>query len=204
MVPAIYRLRCSSCLNAPQASGGVAAYVAMDGRKDGAVLPNGFMALQLDSDELVCVPHPAEMETLKQHGFTMSQAERQGRLFRVLFKICLGCGTLHEERQKMSGTRGCIVGMVLGPLSIPCFKFIAGWDWLPSILGGWFLLSIPQLATELFAKLRWRKLNARHAVRSCTRCGKTKFTTLADANRKQIMCGHCQKPTMKCEWAGVS
>lgn len=50
------------------------------------------LALQLDDGSLVCLRHPAEGYDCEQHGLTLVQASKRGRLFREKWFVCRHCG----------------------------------------------------------------------------------------------------------------
>lgn len=86
------------------------------------VLPEGYLAIKLDSGEFKPLPHPAETSTLKSLGYNWNSAARQGRLYRVTFKICKKCGTFHEECQHHNGMAGCLLALIAFPAAVVAAK----------------------------------------------------------------------------------
>ena len=59
---------------------------------------DGWLAVRLDSGELEVLPHPAEAERLKSLGYTLEEAEKQGRLEHYLEVLCDNCGIVSDIR----------------------------------------------------------------------------------------------------------
>ncbi len=65
----IYRICCTSCSQSPQSlREEVAGYVAMDDRRDGVVLPDGYLEFRRTDQEPVMLAHPIEESILEEHG----------------------------------------------------------------------------------------------------------------------------------------
>jgi hypothetical protein len=69
----------------------VAGYVSMDGRENGVILPDSYIAFRRDDGTIVPLPHPVENSTLEQNGGEWRSAARNGRILHVEFLICLSC-----------------------------------------------------------------------------------------------------------------
>src|SRR3954451_23845464 len=107
-MPIVYRIQCNACGRTPETIGGVAGYVTTDGRKNGVILPDTYLSVLLDSGESVPLPHPLEGTILSEQGFTWRRATKEGRLFRVRFKVCKRCGAFSEERRRDYPRAVCI------------------------------------------------------------------------------------------------
>jgi len=176
----------------------------MDGRDGGVVLPVGYVAVQLSNGELACLPHPVEESTLREHGLTWRQASRQGRLFRVEFKICERCGTLHEERRIYDGQAGCLPGVIGGFATIPLIHFGAQVSWIGSMFGGYFTVLAIWLFVSLCLHLKWRRRNKATRIRRCNQCAAKELSTIQKVAGKAIMCPFCHTKQMRYELAGIS
>ncbi len=203
-MPTVYRAQCESCKGAPEPNGSVAGFVSIDGRNDGVVLPDSYLAVQLSDGELACLPHPIEESTLKQHGLTWRQVSKEGRLFRVEFKICKKCGTLHEERQVHDGRAGCLPAL-FGCVAIALLlRFLAHASWPSSLFGGYLGLFAVWLAASLLVRIRWRKRNVEARLKLCIRCQGKEFITIAKTAGRPTMCPLCGKHSMSYNRAGIS
>jgi DNA-directed RNA polymerase subunit RPC12/RpoP len=203
-MPTVYRVCCDSCERAPEVHGGVAAYVAMDGQKGGAILPDFCTALQLDSGELACLSHPGEHITLREHGFTWTKASVQGRLFRVQFKVCKQCGACFEEPQRYDVAGGCLPGIIIGALVSLLLRFARHRSWGAALAAGFAGMYAVVLLVIVGNWLRWRKANKNMRIHKCAQCGGTELLTLSDAAGKVLPCPHCRSLTMRYTVAGKS
>jgi len=182
----------------------LAGYVTTDGGDRGVILPEGYVAVKLDSGVFEPLPHPLETSTLEKLGFTWVKAAREGRLFSVTFKICRKCGCLHEERQHRDLQAGCFAVMILGLITVAVLKFWEGSDWGLSLIAGFFMMLSAAASLGLFSWLRWRKQNAGLKLGCCSKCKATDFVTLPKAKGVALMCSHCQTENLHCTVAGIS
>lgn len=203
-MPTIYKIQCESCKRAPEAKGSLAGYVRTDGREGGIILPASYLAVCLKSGEFVCLPHPLEESTLKDCGFTWHKAWKEGRLFRIEYKICTRCGALHEERQIHSLRAGCLPAVIGGFLIVFLTHFLAHFSWASSFLIGYLGIFAILLLFLLLTSFLWRKKNAETKLMRCTRCDANEFITIPNATRKPIMCPYCATQSMHCQIAGKS
>lgn len=203
-MPSIYRLQCTACGKAPGADGTLAGWVTTDGREGGQILPDGYLALRLDSGEFKPLPHPAEASTLQRLGFTWAEASRQSRLFRVTFKICCHCGALHEEPQHHDLQTGCLAATISIPITIMSLKFGFGRSWGSSLFSSYGVMLGIMGLVPLGNWLRWRKQNIKLKLVKCAQCRADDFITLPKACRRVLMCSHCQTQNLHCNSAGIS
>lgn len=203
-MPLVYGIRCTECLQSPHPGGGVAGYVATDGGKDGAILPEGYFALKLDDGTSVCLPHPIEDSSLREHGYSWRQAAREARLLWITVKICRSCGTLHEEARIHDGGRGCVPSVITSLLVLLGAKFALRWSWGWSLLLAYAVLLGVVTAAALFNRLRWRSENQRFTLRQCRSCGGRGFYTLSRARGKSLPCPFCKSRAMRCDLVGIS
>jgi|GEM_PF-3058400 len=203
-MPTIYRLQCAACGKSPEVEGALAGWVTTDGGEGGQILPDGYLALRLDNGEFKPLPHPVEASTLRQLGFTWAGAARQSRLFRVTFKICQTCGTLHEERQHQGSQTGCLVATVSIPVSVITLKFGFGHSWGSSLFSAYGLMLGVIGLVSLVNWLRWRSKNAELKLASCAKCQSKAFITIPKAVRQVLMCPHCMTQNVRCNIAGMS
>jgi hypothetical protein len=203
-MPTIFRVECTACNLGPEVVGAVAGMVITDRRGGGHTLPEGYLAVQLDSGELIRLPHPVEGLVLQRHGFTWTQAGNQGRLFRVTFQICSQCGLLHEERQIHDPRYGCGASFVVAAITIALCKLGIGLNWEFSLLTGYFaMLGVLALVVAV-NRARWRKANQALKLPSCSGCGSPEFTTIPKAVGKALPCPHCTTHNVRCTIAGTS
>lgn len=203
-MPTIYRLQCDACGKSPEVESALAGWVTTDGRKEGRILPDGYLAVRLDNGEFKPLPHPVEDSTLRQLGFTWAGAAKQSKLFRVTFKICHTCGTLHEERQHQDSRTGCLVATVSIPISVITLKFGFGQSFGSALFGA-FMATMVVMGIFLLANwLRWRSRNDELKLASCAKCHSKKFITIPKAVRQVLMCPHCMTQNLRCNIAGMS
>jgi len=203
-MPVIYRAICSSCGGTPNSNGGVAGWVTTDGRKDGKILSEGFLALKLENGDFVCLPHPIEDSRLRGHGFTWVRASRESRLFRVNLMICEGCGLISEEYQHHDSRTGCLFAFMAAPALIFFLKFVIKFAWALSFFGAWAGMFAVLWGVAHLNKMRWRERNAALKLRNCSACGGTKFVSVSQATGKSLMCPHCHTLNMHYAAAGKS
>jgi hypothetical protein len=203
-MPTIYRIQCQTCGKGPAVSNCLAGWVATDGGKGGMILPEGYLAVKLDSGEFKSLPHPAEASTLKSLGYNWNSAERQGRLYRISFKICKKCGTFHEECQHHNGMAGCLLALIAFPVVMTAAKLVYKASWGGAVFVA-YLSTIAVWGVIVAASwLRWRKPNSQLRLKSCSKCAATEFTTIQRANGKSLICPHCGSKSMHCAIAGMS
>jgi hypothetical protein len=203
-MPNIYRMQCTACGKAPRVEGVLAGWVATDGREGGQILPDGYLALRLDNGEFKPLPHPAEASTLRQLGFTWTEASRQSRLFRVTFKICRKCGALYEERQHHDSKTGCLAAVISIPITVATLKFGFGRSWGLSLFSAYGVMLGVLGLVSLGNWLRWRKQNGELKLASCAKCQAKDFATIPKVARQVLMCSHCQTKNVHCNLAGLS
>jgi hypothetical protein len=203
-MPTIFRIKCKACGNGPNVDDGLAGWVTTDGRQGGQILPEGYLAIRLDSGEFKPLPHPAEESTLRGLGFTWNEAARQNRLFRVTFKICRRCGYLYEERQRHDWRTGCLAAVISVPLTVVLLKFVFNYGWGASLVGAYLSMLAIFGIVSLFNWTRWRKPNRELKLKECSKCGMAEFTTISRATGKAFMCPHCQTQNMQVTVAGIS
>src|ERR1043165_583285 len=169
-MPIVYRIKCEVCGKSPEADGPLAGWVTTEAGGCGQILPEGYVAVRLDSGEFKPLPHPLETRTLEKLGFTWVQAAREGRLFRVTYKICRKCGRLHEERQHRDTRAGCLAAVFSLPIAVAVLKFGHKSDWIASLIGGYFVMMAVLASMQLFNWIRWLKQNAGLKLQRCSKC----------------------------------
>jgi hypothetical protein len=203
-MPTVYRIRCDACGRGPDAHEGVAGYVATDGKSSGVVLPDGYLAVRLDSGVFVALPHPLEESTLSAQGFTWRQASKEGRMHRMTYKVCQRCGLLHEERQLHDGRAGCMPAVAVGIAIFVFIKFAVHRSWSLALfvgylgmIAGWFLVMLGTM-------FRWKKQNSTTKLRDCAACHATELITFERAVGKLLPCPYCHTTNMRYTCAGLS
>lgn len=107
------------------------------------------MSLQLDDGSLACLRHPGERYESEQHGLTLEQASRRGRLYRETFYVCRCCGRHGEIIQPQHATDYRETFSVCGAMKwgwsaaavvIPIFVWKCWWE-AAVIVGGTLLAS---------------------------------------------------------------
>jgi hypothetical protein len=203
-MPDVYRIRCGNCSQVSDVGGKVGGYVTVDGRDDGLVLPDSYMAIKLDDGTLECLPHPDEDAVLKEHGFTWVSAEARGRLFIVEYKICAACGALHEEVQVSTFNIGCIVFLLVLAAALPVFRFAVDCSWGISLVTASMLALSAIIVVGQFQKIEQRKKGGARILRQCPSCGHDRLLTFSKARGKTLPCPFCKASAVTCTCAGIS
>lgn len=201
-MPVVYRAECESCGKGPATNKALVGWVTFDGREGGVILPESYLALKLNSGELACLPHPLESSTLRGHGYSWSRAAFSGRLFRVTYLICTGCGTINEQRQIETGAGGCSVGYFTGIVSIIPLRFLILDSWWQAIGMGFLLMVLTYSTAEFVFSRRWSKQNAAMRLTQCNHCQTNKFITVGEATKKLTICPQCGENSMRYSIAG--
>lgn len=203
-MPTIYRLKCDACGKAPEVKKALAGWVATDGRENGHILPDGYLAVRLDDGRFEPLPHPIESSVLQDLGFTWPEAKRKGRLFRITFKVCQKCGTVHEEPQHSDPQAGCLASVVSVPIAVIILKFGVQLNWVDSFFGAFAAMFVVAGIAALVNRWRWSKQNSELRLKDCSNCRMSDFTTIAKMDGKTIICPHCKKCSLQCNRAGMS
>lgn len=203
-MPTVYRLKCAACGTTPKVEGALAGWFTTDGQEGGQILPDGYVAVRLDNGEFRPLPHPAEDTTLRQMGFTWTEASRQNRLFRITFKICRQCGALHEERQHHDAKTGCLAAVISIPITVMTLRFVLGRSWGLSLFSAYGAMLGVLGLVSLVNWLRWRRQNQELKLTRCVTCQGRDFTTIPKIVRQVLMCPHCHTKNMHCNIAGIS
>jgi hypothetical protein len=204
-MPTVFRIQCTSCGGAPSSDGGVATHVAFDGRRDGAILPEAYLAFRRDNGELVSLPHPGEGRRLQAEGSTFGKASEQGRLFRVAFKVCAACGAMHEEIQHCERQSGCLAGLVSGTLVFVGLTWATHLSWIVAFIGGWLGMLAGGAFAAFLHRPRWKKEeNEEMKIKRCAKCGETKLASLYEVAGKTLPCPECGGASMQYSIAGKS
>jgi len=202
----VYRAVCTHCHYAPEAKdGGLIAYVTLDGRSDGSILPGGYLAFRRDDGEVVPLPHPLEGAMLKENGGSWGAAARSGRLFDVTYKVCMACGTLHKEtRVRGDDGLGCN-GSLLTAIVTPLVCTLVFRMRIVSALGWACLMPYVFLAgLWVFYRIRWASANASMKLTQCSSCGGSEFRDLFQSTKRPMMCPNCKTRSMVYSVAGDS
>ena len=151
------------------------------------------------------MPHPAEASKLTSLGYNWNSAARQGRLYRITFKICRKCGTFHEERQHNLGMAGCLVALITFPALVAAAKLAFEADWGGAIFGAYLSMfaAVGGILAEAFW-LRRRRSNSQMRLKACSKCAATEFTTIPKSVGTMLICPRCGTETMRCTMAGKS
>jgi len=203
-MPTIYRARCGHCDQSPEINSAVTGWVTTDGQKGGKLLPDGYLAVKLDSGNYVTLPHPIERRVLQRQGFTWNQASQQSRLFRFTFKICVQCGTILEERQHQDIQTGCSVGLIGATMAVFPLKFWFKNGWIASLLMSYFVALGLFGLMALINWFRWRGRNHDLKLTACPKCGGRGFRRISQATGKSWPCPFCKTQNMKYTTAGIS
>jgi hypothetical protein len=203
-MPTVYRIQCETCGKGPDITHCLAGWVTTDGSRSGVVLPEGYVAVKLDGGEFKPLPHPAETSTLKSLGYNWDSAAKQGRLYRVAFKICKKCGTFHEERQHHNGIAGCIPGLITFPVAAIVAKLALKSAWISAMCVAYLSTVSVAGIVGIASWVRWRRANSQLRLQKCAKCAATEFMTIPKAKGKALICPHCGIETVHCTIAGKS
>lgn len=176
----------------------------MDEGQGGVVLPDSYLALRLDTNQVIPLGHPLETSTLENHGFTWRKASKENRLFRVQFKVCQQCGLLHEESNLHTLNEGCTFAFLSGVAIVFGLKWFGHLAWDIALLAGF--LGMVVISNLITWGMRKRKANQESTSRllECTACHGREFFTIAEAVGRLLPCARCHQPKMRYSIAGKS
>lgn len=153
--------------------------------------------MRLDSGVSMYLPQGWDTQVLQEQGLTAMEAARQGRFFRVTFKICRQCGWMHEEPQICDPRAGgCLAAVIAAFIMLGILKFGMMLDWFSSLIGVWVGMLAVFGIVLLLRWARWHKQDAPLKLRNCLKCQAPDFVTVAKAAGKSLMCPHCHAQTM--------
>ena len=113
-------------------------------------------AVITDSGSLALLGHPGERREITKHGFTFSEALRQGRYVSCRFYVCLDCGGFYERREiTRPGGQGCLPGVLCGIIIGMITATLS--DSLALTIVAFFGVFIPvKAATDRMAAWHWK------------------------------------------------
>jgi hypothetical protein len=172
-MPSVYRVVFSDDTAPAELDPAIAGAVTTDGGKRGRIVPGEYQAL-LVGEKIVPLPHPAEQQTIREHGESFVSASFKGTYLRVTQRLCMQCGTLIEAPQISFGAPGCLPSVLAGAGAGIYAVLAAKWELfdgaqlaLGTLCGSLLFTTLSGLA---YAKLRWRNRQRLIARNACPVC----------------------------------
>ena len=193
LLPTIYRVESSEEPAATGMDGTLAGAVVMDGRKSGRIMPSHFQAL-LIAGEIIPLPHPAEVYTLKDHKQTYLSASLRGMLLNVERRICLKCGEIFDApRLAFSGGGGCVYMLLLWVGAFLLSHLALGLGIFLSLFFGWLILMMFEMVCwfigGVYLRVRFSERQSQIARSCCASCGSTNTVGIARIEGKRTEIG---------------
>ena len=199
-MPSVYRVLLSD--DAPQAGPDAQA----DRQPRGKIVAGEYQAL-LIGEKLVPLPHPAEQQTIREHGESFLSASLKGTYLRVTQRLCMQCGKLIEAPQISFGAPGCLPSMLVAIATGVYLAMQPTWEVFEAIevalgvLCGTLLFTT--LSGLLYAKLVWRGRQKKISRYACPDCG-SKILRSISSLAGQTVPLNAQGRTVSVEVAGRS
>ena len=170
--------------------------------------------LSFYSDQENPLPHPGEMETLKEkYGYSEKEAVLKGRLHKFECFVCEDCGnvnyvnSLYSSEESIKPSTSLENNFIVLPLILFCILFLLEFNIYLNIIILFLSIIVPFYLYDKILRKRIIKRYAFSVEMNCQRCNSDQLILIGDyvKNESQkILCEKCGKREKICKSIALS